>query len=416
MLHSAHAEIRIVLVGDVGVGKSSLIMALLKEGFVEGVQTVVPEVTLPSEASPAGVTTKILDTGSGFAYQERLETELRRANVVVLVYSVTDQESFERITSYWLPMMRSLGINVPVILVGNKVDHRPSDIEEDALEDEIAPVMAEFKEVETCIECSASLSLNVGEIFFYAQKAVLYPTAPLYDSRSHTLKPACIDALRNIFHLCDADKDGVLSDEEINNFQYECFDAPLQLQELLGIKQLVMEGSTPYDSAHLRDDGLTLAGFLYLHTLFIQRGRLETTWTVLWSFGYGMDLTLSNTYVYPRFDVPSGMNVELSPLGYQFFTEVFKAHDKDHDGALNPHELEQLFQTAPGGQHPWGSLNFPSGTVTDESGAVTLQGWLAQWSMTTLLEPRTTLAYLAYLGYPLFAHGIRAHGLSLIHI
>ena len=410
MLHSAHAEIRIVLVGDVGVGKSSLIMALLKEGFVEDVQTVVPEVTLPSEASPAGVTTKILDTGSGFAYQERLETELRRANVVVLVYSVTDQESFERITSYWLPMMRSLGINVPVILVGNKVDHRPSDIEEDALEDEIAPVMAEFKEVETCIECSASLSLNVGEIFFYAQKAVLYPTAPLYDSRSHTLKPACIDALRNIFHLCDADKDGVLSDEEINNFQYECFDAPLQLQELLGIKQLVMEGSTPYDSAHLRNDGLTLAGFLYLHTLFIQRGRLETTWTVLWSFGYGMDLTLSNTYVYPRFDVPSGMNVELSPLGYQFFTEVFKAHDKDHDGALNPHELEQLFQTAPGGQHPWGSLNFPSGTVTDESGAVTLQGWLAQWSMTTLLEPRTTLAYLAYLGYPLFAHGIRAHG------
>ena len=170
MLHSAHAEIRIVLVGDVGVGKSSLIMALLKEGFVEDVQTVVPEVTLPSEASPAGVTTKILDTGSGFAYQERLETELRRANVVVLVYSVTDQESFERITSYWLPMMRSLGINVPVILVGNKVDHRPSDIEEDALEDEIAPVMAEFKEVETCIECSASLSLNVGEIFFYAQK------------------------------------------------------------------------------------------------------------------------------------------------------------------------------------------------------------------------------------------------------
>ena len=61
MLHSAHAEIRIVLVGDVGVGKSSLIMALLKEGFVEDVQTVVPEVTLPSEASPAGVTTKILD-------------------------------------------------------------------------------------------------------------------------------------------------------------------------------------------------------------------------------------------------------------------------------------------------------------------------------------------------------------------
>ena len=38
---------------------------------------------------------------------------------------------------------------------------------------------------------------------------------------------------------------------------------------------------------------------------------------------------------------------------------------------------------------------------------MTLQGWLAQWSMTTLLEHRTTLAYLAYLGYPLFARTLR---------
>jgi Ras family protein T1 len=32
-------------------------------------------------------------------------------------------------------------------------------------------------------------------------------------------------------------------------------------------------------------------------------------------------------------------------------------------------------------------------------GRVTLQGWLAQWSMTTLLDHRTALNYLAYLGY-----------------
>ena len=59
---------------------------------------------------------------------------------------------------------------------------------------------------------------------------------------------------------------------------------------------------------------------------------------------------------------------------------------------------------------------FPDTTLADDSGAVTLQGWLAQWrsaspalfgsnsclarSMTTLLDHKTTLAYLAYLGYP----------------
>lgn len=41
------------------------------------------------------------------------------------------------------------------------------------------------QEVDTCVECSAKLPLNVPEVFFLAQKAVLHPTAPLYDSRDH---------------------------------------------------------------------------------------------------------------------------------------------------------------------------------------------------------------------------------------
>ena len=31
--------------------------------------------------------------------------------------------------------------------------------------------------------------------------------------------------------------------------------------------------------------GLTLEGFLFLHVLFIERGRLESTWAVLRKFG-----------------------------------------------------------------------------------------------------------------------------------
>lgn len=42
--------------------------------------------------------------------------------------------------------------------------------------------MSEFSEIETCIECSAKTLRNISELFFYAQKAVLHPTAPLYDS------------------------------------------------------------------------------------------------------------------------------------------------------------------------------------------------------------------------------------------
>ena len=50
----------------------------------------------------------------------------------------------------------------------------------------------------------------------------------------------------------------------------------------------------------VRNDGLTEAGFLYLHTTFIQRGRLETTWTVLRKFGYAEDMRLTEAFLVPK--------------------------------------------------------------------------------------------------------------------
>ncbi|KIY71675.1 mitochondrial Rho GTPase [Cylindrobasidium torrendii FP15055 ss-10] len=387
-------DVRILLVGDQGVGKSTIVTSLIKESFVPHVQHIVPEVTIPPEVTPENVTTYIVDSGAGPQDRTHLEAEIRKAHVICVVYSIENPNSFDRIPAYWLPHFRQLGVNVPVILVGNKIDLRGGEVTNEALEDEIVPIMNEFKEVETCVECSARLPLNVSEVFYFAQKAVLHPTAPLYDSRDHVLKPACIKALRRIFKLCDMNKDGIMDAAELNEFQRKCFDAPLQMQELEGIRGMVAE----HAEGGVRDGGLTEDGFLYLHTIFIQRGRLETTWTVLRQFGYAEDLRLTEAYLSPKFDVPADCSVELSPLGYQFLTDIFETFDKDQDGALATSELEEVFSTSPG--NPWASQKFPDTTLSDEHGAVTLQGWLAQWSMTTLLDHKTTLAYLAYLGYP----------------
>jgi len=135
------------------------------------------------------------------------------------------------VAEFWLPLFRREGINVPVILVGNKIDLRGGQVTNQGLEDEIAPIMREFKvcplrsveltwqEVETVVECSALMPLNVSEVFYFAQKAVLHPTAPLYDSREHALKPKCLDALKRIFKISDVDKDGLLNATELNQFQ-----------------------------------------------------------------------------------------------------------------------------------------------------------------------------------------------------
>ncbi|KND04037.1 small GTP-binding protein domain [Spizellomyces punctatus DAOM BR117] len=385
--------VRILLVGDEQVGKSTLITSLIKETFVPNIQHVVPEVTIPPEWTREKVTTRIVDSSPRPENREQLDTEVRRADVICIVYAINKPETFAHVGDFWLPYIRKLGRNVPVVLVGNKIDVRGKDITNEALEEQIMPIMNEFKEVETCVECSAKQPLNVSEVFYFAQKAVLHPTAPLYDSREHTLKPACIEALRRIFKLCDLDKDGILNDEEINEFQTKCFGAPLQRQELESVKEVVRENEVE----GVVDNGLTEIGFLFLHTLFIQRGRLETTWTVLRRFGYGDDLSLREEFLCPPYEITPGGSVELSSDGYKFFIDLFQTFDQDKDGALKEAELAELFSTAPG--NPWESTGFPETTLTDESGAVTLQGFLAQWSMTTLLDHKTTLAYLAYLGY-----------------
>ena len=70
--------------------------------------------------------------------------------------------------------------------------------------------------------------------------------------------------------------------------QVKCFNAPLQPSEVVGVKKVVAEKMADGVS----NDGLTLTGFLFLHALFIERGRLETTWTVLRKFGYNDEIKL----------------------------------------------------------------------------------------------------------------------------
>ncbi len=97
-----------------------------------------------------------------------------------------------------------------MVLVGNKIDLRGGEVTNEELEAEIRPIMNEFKvcviskqfnvpilifallqEVETCVECSAKVPLNVSEVFYFARQAVLHPTAPLYDSREHVSSGVC---------------------------------------------------------------------------------------------------------------------------------------------------------------------------------------------------------------------------------
>ena len=363
--------------------------------------------------------------------------------------------TLDRVASHWMPELARAGAGgKPVILVGCKSDAKPAagaaaaptppapSTNGDAapapaplppatsLQALVVPVMARFKAIETCLECSAARLVYVGEVFYYSLKAVLHPTGPLFDPAAAggqgALRPRCIKALKRIFVACDADGDGALSDAELNAFQVRCFAAPLAPEELAGVKAVVADKMPAGVSAA----GLTLPGFLFLHALFIERGRLETTWAVLRTFGYGQDLALDGRALAAADAVAaaaagggggaggggagsgSGNAPAPAPLspadartplltaaGEAFFGAAFDRADRDRDGELSPGEADDLFSTAPdggaGADPAWAGLLAASGP----RGGLSRAGFLARWAALAAADPHKVLAGALYMGY-----------------
>ncbi|KAK9829241.1 hypothetical protein WJX72_004718 [[Myrmecia] bisecta] len=387
--------VKIAVIGDEGVGKTSLITAAATESFPDNPPPVLPPARLPPESTPENVPIVLIDTSSRVEDKQTLETAVLHSDVVVLVFSLDKPATLRRISTFWMPELQRLGVAVPIVLVASK-----SDVSSDqGLQQAVVPIMGRFKEIETCLECSAKKLTYVGEVFYYALKAVMHPTAPLFDPGAQegqgALRPLCIKALKRIFLMCDTDKDGALSDEELNAFQIKCFSAPLQPEELVGVKRVVAEKMPQGVNA----TGLTLPGFLFLHALFIERGRLETTWAVLRKFGYNDSLTLSDAVLdQVSFQHAPDQVVELTEAGVQFFEHQFAYFDRNHDGLLSGQELEDMFSTSP--SSPWSGAEYHNvlAETGGPSGWLTLPGYLAKWRYTTAVSPRTTLAYIYYLG------------------
>ncbi|XP_059754342.1 mitochondrial Rho GTPase 2 isoform X1 [Balaenoptera ricei] len=390
-------DVRILLLGEAQVGKTSLILSLVGEEFPEEVPPRAEEITIPADVTPEKVPTHIVDYSEAEQTVEELQDEIHKANVVCVVYDVSEEATIEKIRTKWIPLVNGdtkRGPRVPIILVGNKSDLRPGGSMEAVL-----PIMSQFPEIETCVECSAKNLKNISELFYYAQKAVLHPTAPLYD-------PEAKQALTRIFRLSDQDMDQVLSDQELNAFQMSCFGHPLAPQALEDVKMVVSKNV----AGGVQDDRLTLDGFLFLNMLFIQRGRHETTWTILRRFGYGDSLELTANYLCPPLRVPPGCSTELNHRGYQFVQRMFEKHDQDRDGALSPAELQSLFSVFPAA--PWGP-QLPR-TVRTEAGRLPLHGYLCQWTLVTYLDVQHCLEHLGYLGFPtLCEQDSQAHAITV---
>ncbi|KAL1331540.1 hypothetical protein AAHE18_12G193400 [Arachis hypogaea] len=328
--------------------------------YSESVPPLLPPTRLPHNLFNDSVPLILIDTPSSLDKQGTRNEELKQADAVVLTYDCEERATFERLSSYWLPELRRLEVKAPVVVVGCKLDLR-DDSRLVSLESFTAQIMQQFKEVVTCIECSAATMYQVPEVFYFAQKSVLHPVDPLFDYERNALTDRCVRALRRIFVICDQDMDGALNDEELNEYQVRCFNAPLQPSEITRVKRLI-EQKVPEGVNYT---GLTFPGFIYIHNMYLKKGSTETFWTVLRKFGYDNNLKLRDDCLPVPSKKAPDQSVELTSEAIEFLNGTFRLLDTDKDRSLCPAEVDKLFNTAPESGNPATALQVTRRRSTD---------------------------------------------------
>ena len=115
---------KIIVIGNVGVGKSCLSLKATKGIFTEEYTSTVGFEFYCFNVKIDGKVVKlqIWDTCGQEAYRSLIKNFYRNASLAIIVYSVEDLKSFNDI-NIWLKQVKSYGIpSCKIFLIGNKID------------------------------------------------------------------------------------------------------------------------------------------------------------------------------------------------------------------------------------------------------------------------------------------------------
>ena len=153
---------KVLLLGNSSVGKSSLFLRFVDDIWND---TFVPTIGVDFkiktfEIDGKKVKMQIWDTAGQERFKNIISSYYRGAHGILVIYDVTDKESFKNITNWLIEIEKNASKNVLKVLIGNKAD----------LEDKRVITYNQGKEFADnyalkFIETSAKKNLNVVEAF-----------------------------------------------------------------------------------------------------------------------------------------------------------------------------------------------------------------------------------------------------------
>ena len=163
--------LKLILVGDGRVGKTSIINKYLYNTFNENEPMTINSCFLEKKMIINEKTFKfaLWDTAGQEKFNSVTPVYYRDAKGVILVYDITNARSFERVQK-WIEEVRSYNKECEIVICGNKVDIK--ETYEDGVDKDKAKAYVESKGIEH-FYTSAKTGEGLEEVFEYVAKKVV---------------------------------------------------------------------------------------------------------------------------------------------------------------------------------------------------------------------------------------------------
>ena len=130
-------EIKLILLGDISVGKSSILGRYIDNSFTEDYQCTL-QVETKSKVIDIDLNTSvkmnIWDTVGQEKYRNLTRQFFRNCQGAIIVFDLTRKDSFDGVQK-WIDELEEFGSNIPILIVGNKSDLiKEREVNEDVIE------------------------------------------------------------------------------------------------------------------------------------------------------------------------------------------------------------------------------------------------------------------------------------------